>query len=290
MQIIDSIISANEFATLPTVPSKLLEMLNTDEIYLKDISNIIEMDPSLTLKLLRVANSSLYATSGRISSIQQAIMIMGFSKLTNIVLGVSIFSKFWLSSQPSAYPMMEKFWLHSSSTGTIARSVSAKIGAHYKEHEFIGGLLHQIGKLALMQYDFGKFSKVIEEIETNKLTDEEAEKKIFGVSHLEVGERIATLWRLPEELITIIANYPHPSKLTEHRELVAAVSFAGVLSEINGADFYKGLQNEIVLTEQESWLVLCQSFAELQDMGVELFTSDVENELKKASQFLAAIK
>ncbi|MDQ1266473.1 MAG: hypothetical protein QG635_1625 [Bacteroidota bacterium] len=289
MSVLNDILGTKELVALPGVASGLLEMLKSDDFDVRDIANVIESDAALTTKVLRVANSPLYASRGRISSVQQAIMLMGFSKLTNIVLGISIFSKFWLSANPNAKDLVKKFWWHSSSTGTIAKSVTSKIKMNYRDNEFIGGLLHQIGKLAMIQYDLNKYSKVISEIKNNKLADMEAEKRIFGISHVEVGESLARLWSLPETITTVIANYPHPSKLTEHRELVASVSFAGILSELNGADFFKGLNVNLMLTEQDSWQVLCDASEELRDIGIEFITEDIENELKKSMGFLNAI-
>ena len=258
MSVIENILKAKEMATLPDVANRVLKMLESDDIDLRNISKVIEADPALTIKLLRVANSPLYAAKAEIRSIQQAIMIMGFSKLTNIVLGVSIFSKFWLGQKKEAANIMNKFWWHSSSAGTIAKSITAKMKKNYRENEFVGGLLHKIGKLALLQYDVTKFNQTISLITEKNISDVDAEKQVFGVDHIEVGDQIAKSWKLPDDIRAIIANYPHPSKLTNHKELVAAVSFAGLLCEINGADFYKGLVPEDI-TDDESWEILIDS-------------------------------
>ncbi len=289
MSIVDNITNFKELATLPSVATKLIQMLEEEEVDLQKITGIIEKDPSLTAKLLRVANSPIYGTRREINNLQQAVMMIGFSKLTNIVLGVSIFSKFWLGRKKGATEIMNKFWYHSSTTGTIAKDIAKKVNASYHETEFIGGLLHQIGKLAMIQYDMGKYLNVIEQIEENELPDFEAERRVFGTDHLEVGEKIAYLWRLPEELRTVISHYPFPSQLSNHRELVASVSFAGLLSEINGADFYKGKFSDD-LGHDDSWQILVESFNELQDLGIDLISNDIEKHLKVSEEFLNSLK
>ncbi len=289
MSLINSIIETQEFATLPPVAMKILKMLENDEVDIREVSHVIEADASLTLKLLRVANSPLYATRTEINSIQQAIVILGLNRLTNIVLGVSIFSRFLLSSQKHAASAMEKFWWHSSCTGIVAKALSDKIKRSFKEFEFIGGLLHDIGKLAMLQYDMVKYQKVIDLIKEKGINDVEAEKEIFGVDHLEIGEQIAKLWKLPEELMIIMAQHNTPASVEKSKELVAVVRMADLLCEMWGADIDEGFL-EIKVGDEECWQVLCTSYPELAELDVEIFTFELEEEFKKSSMFLNVMR
>ena len=94
----------------------------------------------------------------------------------------------------------------------VAKSFSTKINRFFKENEFIGGLLHDIGKLALFQHDDARYMKVIELIENEGITDIEAEKQVFGVDHTEVGGEIAKAWQLPSTLHDIIRYHHSPEK------------------------------------------------------------------------------
>ncbi len=288
MSVINALIETQEFATLPPVAAKILKLLEDDNIDIRDLSKIIEADAPLTLKLLRVANSPLYATRTEINSIQQAIITLGLNRLTNIVLGVSIFSRFLLSSQKQAADLMEKFWWHSSCTGIVAKSLAGKIKKFFKEVEFIGGLLHDIGKLVMLQYDSAKYFQVVELIEKERISDEEAEMKIFGVTHLEVGQRISELWKLPDDLNTIISYHHSPAKQKKDRGLVSVVRFADLLCEIWGAGFYEGVFS-INFAEEESWITLCEEFPELKKLDVEEFTFELEKDFKRSSEFLTLI-
>lgn len=289
MSFLNVLIETQEFATLPPVATKVLKLLEDDNTDIREIAKVIEADASLTLKLLRVANSPLYATRTEINSIHQAIITLGLNRLTNIVLGVSIFSKFLLSSQKVAAELMEKFWWHASCTGIVAKSISAKINRFFKEMDFIGGLLHDIGKLAMLQFDAAKFKQVYDMVHEKNIMDLEAEKEIFGANHQEVGEQIAKLWKLPEDLTKIIAFHTQPSKLVTHRELVSVVRFADQLCEIWGADIGEGF-NSINFAEEECWLVLCDSYPFLKELDVEILTFELEEEFKKSSIFLNLIK
>jgi putative nucleotidyltransferase with HDIG domain len=288
MSVLEKMIDTQEFATLPPVATRILKLLENDNIDFRDIARIVETDATLTLKLLKVANSPLYATRTEVASVQQAIVTLGLNRLTNIVLGISIFSRFFLSSQKQAADLIQKFWWHSSCTGMVAKSLALKINRFFKENEFIGGLLHDIGKLAMLQYDAAKYHEVIKLTIEEKILDVDAERKVFELDHIEVGTYIATVWKLPEDLASIISGHNSLSALTSNRELVSIVRFADVLCEIWGADMYEGLKN-VNLSSEESWRILSSSYPELKEFDLEAFTFELEQDFKNASTFLNLI-
>lgn len=284
MSLIETLIETQEFATLPPVAARVLSLLEDDNIDIRDISKVIEADASLTLKLLRVANSPLYASRTEISSIHQAIITLGLNRLTNIVLGVSIFSKFLMSSQKFAAELMTRFWWHASCTGMVSKSLAVKLNRFYKENEFIGGLLHDIGKLAMLQYDARKYYQVVDKVQKGAL-DIDAEYEVFGVTHPQVGSEIAKLWKLPNELTTIISHHTNPSEAPNFKELVAAVRVADLLCEVWDAGFHEGIRS-LKLEENPAWTVLTNSIPELATMDVEIFTFELEQDFKKSTEFL----
>lgn len=282
-------IETQEFATLPPVAAKVLQLLEDENIDIRDLVQIIETDASLTLKLLRVANSPLYATRQDVTSIHQAIITLGLNRLTNIVLGVSIFSRFLMNAQKSTSKIMDKFWWHSSCTGIIAKALCKKLNKNFKEMEFIGGLLHDIGKLAMLQFDPAKFLQVINLTTEKGMMDVEAETEVFGVNHLQVGEHIAKLWKLPNELAGIVGYHNNPEEIESCQAIISVIRFADILCELWGADIYEGF-TAVKLAETEPWKVLCKLYPELADLDIEVFTFELEEEYKTANQFLNIIK
>lgn len=287
MSVIKELIETQEFATLPTVASRVLNMLEDDNIDIRDIAKLIESDPSLTIKLLRVANSPLYASRSEVNSIHQAIMKLGLNRLTNIVLGVSIFSKFLLTTRKEAKLLVEKFWWHAACTGMVAKSLSTKLNKYYKENEFIGGLLHDIGKLALIQFDTQSYLEVVKKIE-NGMRDIDAENEVFNANHIEVGFEIAKLWKLPNELLQIIKYQNNPGEAEDMRELVAVVRLSDQLCEMWGAGFYEGLE-KLNVEESRAWKVLSERIDSLRNMDVEIFTFELEEDFRQSSEFLDLI-
>lgn len=289
MSNVHEFIQTQEFATLPAVVSKILELLEKDEVDIRAVSGLIESDAPLTLKLLRVANSPLYALRSEVNSIHQAILHLGINRLTNIVIGVSIFSKFFLSKNQHLNGMLEKFWWHSSCVGMISKSIAIKTGLFFKENEFIGGLLHDIGKLALMQFDYIKYSEVIRLVEEESFSDKEAEQKVFQTDHTIVGSEIAKLWKLPSELYDIITYHERLHDLSRNKELVSSVRLADLLSEIWGAGFHEGLST-LVIEDEPAWIILKESSVEFQNIDIEVFTFELETEFQRTIDFLKLVK
>lgn len=287
MSLIEALIETQEFATLPPVATKVLNLLENDNVDIRDIAKVIEADASLTLKLLRVANSPLYASRTEVNSIHQAIITLGLNRLTNIVLGVSIFSKFLMSSQKGAASLMERFWWHASCTGMVSKSLAVKLNRFYKENEFIGGLLHDIGKLAMIQYDSKMYQKVVDIVNTGAL-DLDAEFDVYGVTHPQVGAEIARLWKLPAELTSIITYHTNPSEAPQYKELVAAVRFADLLCEVWDAGFHEGIK-ALKIEDHDSWEVLTNVIPDLKELDLEVFTFELEQDFLKSNAFLTVI-
>jgi len=288
MLVLDKLLEIQELATLPTVTTKILQQIEDNNVDIRNVAHTIETDAPLTAKVLKVANSAIYGLRTPVASISQAIITIGLNRLANIVIGVSIFSRFMLHSQQYAKQLMEKFWWHSASVGVVSKSLSTRIGKNYKEFEFIGGLLHDFGKLILMQYKMSDYLKVIELTTNEGKLDTEAEKEIFGFDHLEVGSFIAEKWKLPPSIINVISYHSKLNRLKEDLELVSIIRFSDLLCEMWGADFYEGHQI-IDFEEQPSWKILKEKFPELNELDLEKFTFELEEDFKKSSEFLKII-
>jgi len=285
MSLIDTIGGAQEFATLPPVAGKVLSLLENANSDVREITSVIETDPALTLKILQMANSPLYAIRSNVTSLQQAVLALGLNRVANIVLSVSIFSKFIMLSRSKSAEHMKNFWYHSSCTGMVAKNLAAKIKRNFKDLEFIGGLLHDIGKMAMIQFDPENYAKVIEFVRNEGILDVEAETRVFGSDHCSIGQLIARLWKLPKELQLVAGHHNDPWNLSEGKEVTAVVRVADLLCEMWGASVEEGI-TQVNLIEEKSWQVLCEFSPNLNNLDLELFTFELETEFRQASSFL----
>ena len=287
--IVEKLFATQEFATLPPVTMKILELLedekSRDMLDIKELARLIETDASLTLKLIRIANSPLFAMRDYITSVQQAIVILGLNKVTNIVLGISVFSKFLYTTVSGMQEVLNQYWWHTSSTGTVSKSLVKKIGADFKEKEFIGGLFHDIGKLAMLQYDFELFKEMINLVENEGKTDLEAEKSVYGITHPEVGAEIVRRWKLPKDFGAIIKHHIDFTQAPkENHTLIAVVNLSNMLCDIWGAGFYEGVK-AIAFEESPEWQHIIK-VAKNKDLDFEEITFGLERDYENSAAFL----
>lgn len=283
----EKIINTQDLVTIPAVATRVLRYMESEELDFKGLTKIIESDHSLSMKIIKVANSPLYASRVPVSNLSQAVGKLGMNKISNIVLGVSIFSKFMISSNENLKTYLEKFWWHSACTATVARAITKKIKHNFQEKEFIISLLHDVGKLAMMQYDLDNFQKIAELIEFDKEDPHTVEEKYFGINHRDLGIAIVKKWELPSEIIEVFPLKYENNQDDQTKMLISIIKLANVLCEIWGAGFYGGL-NQVVIEELEPWIFLEENSGI--ELDLETFTFELENEFNQSSEFLDAIR
>ncbi len=289
MAIIDAIKKNQDLASLPHIAGKVLKLIQNKNAELSEIARLIEADPILTMKLLRVANSPIFATRNEIRSIQHALMLLGMKRISNIVLSVSIYSKFFISAHKNAAILMERFFQHSYLTGMTAKTLTQILRKDFEDNEFVGGLLHDIGKMAMLQVHPKEYSLVRQLIIQENLNELAAEKEVFNENHIEVGLQIAHLWKLPEEIHRIIAFYKFPSQNDNLIDLVAIVSFADAFAKIR-SNMIKPEEDDFNYGSIEAWRVLVSQIPELRKINIQKLTSHLDHTLRKSPENFDLLK
>jgi putative nucleotidyltransferase with HDIG domain len=205
-----------------------------------------------------------------------------------MVIGISIFSKFMMNSHRSVMPYIEKFWWHVACSGMVAKAFTLKTGTFYQENEFIGALLHDIGKLAMLQYDNEKYLKVIELIENQGISDLEAENQVYKCDHTQVGYAIAASWNLPMAIQDIVRYHHRPAEATNNKALVATVRCIDLLCEMWQSGFYENIPH-LDLAETDAWKTLIEEVPDLADTDIAQFTFELEAEFRRSEEFLHLI-
>ncbi|RMF33284.1 MAG: HDOD domain-containing protein [Chlorobiota bacterium] len=286
MNFLDSLQQTNEIASLPTVAAKLLQMLEQDDSDVRRLAHYVEQDVAISTKVVRVANSPMFGLRIPVASISQAIMTIGLTRVTNIVLGVSIFSKFvYLRTLAGAF--LEQFWRHSAATATLARALASRAKLNFQEMEFLAGLVHDIGKLAMLQSDPERFRILLETIGSGTMDELEAEQQIYGATHAEAGELIANVWRLPSYVQGAIRLHHEGSCSVEDvAPLVAVVRIADYYAEEFGYGI--GERHHTPIESHSYWHLLAQRAPETFADPAAL-CDYLEGELGTASALITAL-
>lgn len=207
--------------------NEAIAIFNSDYVDYDLIESKISKDPSLTVSILKVANSPFYGFSGKISNIKHACMLLGMHITRNIVLAAGVMTNFQKDKAGGGLNLNAQ-WQHSESTAVVSQLLAKTIGIDEAE-AFTAGLLHDIGKMVLDVFFTDDYKPVLNYWKSQKCDLKSAEEKILGFNHSIVGARVAAHWRLPE-LIVNSCEYHH-NPLAQEASVLAQVTYvANVIS------------------------------------------------------------
>ncbi len=216
-----------EFSTLPTVYSTLVDVLADPKSTTEDVSNIIACDQASTTKVLKVVNSPFYGFSGQIDTISRAIVILGFNEIYNLILA-SYLMDFFLKKDAVLDFRPVDFWGHSIAVGIAARLVGQTLGLPHQENFFVTGVLHDIGKLVFFEFSEDQFAAALALSKRSQQPLYTAELTVFGIEHSEAGALLAERWRFPSSIIQSIRHHQTGIVPGKYDELTAAVHLGNI--------------------------------------------------------------
>ena len=232
-----------ELPTIPEVLLKLNDVIQNPDSSAEDVAKVISMDPSVATNILRIVNSAYYGLQVRVSSVSLAVSIMGFNMTRKVALKAAVFTVFGKRKEKVPHFDPLAFWKHSIYTGTAARKIGTQVprfsGTH-PEDLYICGLLHDIGKIILLENATKKYVEVLQQAAKSRRSELEVESEVLGFNHADVGSVLAIKWFLPEDL-TIAIRYHHaPSKDPFHKSLSSLIHIADHLAWSAGAPSTQG--------------------------------------------------
>lgn len=203
-------IETNEdLPTLPIVMAKLIETINDDRSSASDVKKIMEGDPAISARVLKLANSAFYGLRYKVDNLQMAIVILGFETVRMLALSTTVLDLFTVKSQLAFDP--KDFWLHSLGSAKSAQLLAQKTNASLSpETLFTAGLLHDIGKYCIALTFKEKYKKLVNESLEKKVAIQKLEKDYFNHTYTEVNEWLAKKWHFPETLLYPIVYHNNP--------------------------------------------------------------------------------
>jgi putative nucleotidyltransferase with HDIG domain len=216
--------SIDKLPTLPAVIENLGAALGDPEIEAEQIAAIIEDDPAIMARIMKVVNSAMYLGVSETVSLRTAIVRLGFRAVSNIAMSAAVFSTF----VPNGRPAFDRtaFWRHCIAAGIGAEELCGQLprfsGVFVAPDVLhLCGLLHDMGKIVFEQYFHDQFVEALYLSKIEKISLYEAEKRIMGADHAQAGAWLAGKWRLPEAVSSVIRWHHNPAMANgKYRDLV----------------------------------------------------------------------
>jgi putative nucleotidyltransferase with HDIG domain len=242
---------------LPPVPHaalKLVSLLDQPAVSNTEVVQALRCDNVLTAKLLRACNSPFFGLAEPVTSVDQAVFILGHQQILHIVLTIA-FGSAMVVPLPSYAVEASELWRHSLVTATASEMIASEFPDLNFEPPvaFTVGLLHDIGKLVLSQALTADLqAEIRRRIEHEKLDRAEAEKSVLGTDHGEVGAVLLHSWHLPDELVEAVAHH-HQPVLKPRPHLSVVTHLANCLAHLAGsapgwASYAMRISNDVVTT------------------------------------------
>ena len=239
----------------PNLFIELKRVIEDPNKSLADAGNLIIKDPALTMRLLKLVNSAYFGFPGRIATVTHAISIIGSEELQNLVLATLIINKF--SAQPGMESMHD-FWAMSLRSAITAKELSLALTNPIKENKesiFICGLLHEIGKLVFYRKIPDLARQIGLQAEQNGEIDVDAEQKVLGFNHYDVGAELARLWNLPIVISETIAQHCQPDNTNPYYLIADLIRTANLISKMELSDAVTDLNRWGITDDELSMIV-----------------------------------
>ena len=210
----------------PKSVQKILELTRDVNCSPKDLVQVIDKDPVVTVKVLRVVNSAYYSLPKQITSINHAVVYLGFNTIKNLALSIAAIGM--LPADNEAGFDGQQYLLHSLATAGIAKQLALRVGADPMDC-FIAGLLHDFGKVVFAQFMPNEFRQALELSQCNESPLHLALRTVIGVDHAAVGAMLVEKWRFPADLIETVGHQYGPE--LRDTPMIACVFAANQISK-----------------------------------------------------------
>lgn len=229
--------------SMPAFPKsvqKILDLTRDVNCSPKDLVQVIDKDPVVTVKVLRVVNSAYYGLSNPITSIDHAVVFLGFNTIKNLALSIAAIGM--LPGNAMTEFDNQRYLMHSLTTAGLARQLAKLLPQVDSQDCFIVGLLHDFGKVVVAQFMPEEFKRAMALSQFQEIALHHAVIQVVGVDHTTVGAMLAQKWRFADDLVDTIKHLHQPEQCDT--DLMACVSAANQISKQLGYDFGAYLLSE----------------------------------------------
>lgn len=243
------IATVGELPASPTIVSAVMGLTADLDSRVEDISKVLLSDQTLTAKVLKLSNSSFYGRPKGVTTLEEAIMILGFFTVQSMVVATSAHSMY---TKDDAEGYKAKLWRHSLSAAVAARQIAKSVRHPEAEQAFIAALLHDIGKLVLLQKMPTRYHEIVAEVEAGQKSFLIVESRELGFNHCDVAALLLEAWDFPTTLVEAIFAHHLLPPIEEDKPVPVAhiVHLGNCMAKMLNVGFKDGVEEN--LSELES--------------------------------------
>lgn len=244
------LVEVAELRALPAVAARVIEIAGGEKFSAHELAQAVASDQALTAKMLRLANSAYYGYPRKITTVRDAVVLLGFRAVRSAALASCV-----IDTMPGNSSNIEgdRFWQFSVTVGMLAEVLATAHHRHMDE-AFTAGVLHNIGRLALDQHRPRELMAVTTLAVQKKISINEAERAVLGFTDADLGGALAAHWNFPEDLVAAVAlHHLRPSQIPDSDSLASYVSRARTFARSSGLS--DGLEQRQRAEPEPEWRV-----------------------------------
>jgi putative nucleotidyltransferase with HDIG domain len=248
---LDSLIGTGlNLPSLPEIYIRVSEQLEDETCSLQQIGKTVQNDPAIATRVLKMVNSAYYGLPNQVSSVAQSVSLLGRERLRPILIGAVLRGVFSGKDNPAF--SMQEFWQHSIKTAIIARELSATVSEiEEPESMFTAGLLHDIGKLLLINKVPERVLAAEDMMLRKRMDILSAELNQIGLTHTAVGETLMNRWGLPSLLVDCARNHHEVVHDGPNRNATHLIYLANQLSQY--VPPLDDQETQVILDDIDNW-------------------------------------
>lgn len=273
----------HELPALPSIYNEAIRLIENPYTTTDKLARLIMQDQAIVSQIIRLCNSPLFAARQEISSLASAINYLGMNVIKEMLLQISLVRTFPFNTESVPEFDLTVFWEHSLGTAYLTEHIAEKLGMVRSDLHYIGGLLHDIGKLLVYHVRPEDFALVVANQKEKGFDDIAAEREVLGMDHAEIGALLAEKWSFSREVIDMI-RYHHEQKGSGFKD-VCLVRIANHFAKAAGLTF-PWETREIPITRDYAWDTLTEGE---RGIDVERMTFEIMDEAEKVKETVTSM-
>ena len=265
----------SEISSIKQTVSQLLNIINDPNSSAKDLTDIIEIDPPMSAKLLKLANSAYYGYRKKINAIKEAIICIGFETVKELALNQKVCEMFNNDTDYYGYSRTS-LWKHSIAVALLSKSIYRSEFRERGENIYVAGLLHEIGIIILDQFQQYDFINTLKKSKNDKINLADSEDAVFGFNHSDIGMAVVEDWGLSDEIVVAIGNHCKPDNFgNEFKKIVMTIYLSDYVTQNRNIGYVDAPYRDKMLFQR------CLMKLNIKEKAVELIMEEVVKELNK---------